>query len=89
MLGVLPPSVGAFHIRNVVMRCCQKSLMIPAFLFVGVVLADSAAAQWVNRYSKWPLADLRSAATERPLFLKYTFQTSFSILESEALLASI
>ncbi|MDZ7769957.1 MAG: hypothetical protein U5K38_13150 [Woeseiaceae bacterium] len=52
MLGALAPSVGAFHIRNVVMRCCQKSLMIPGILLFGLVLADSAAAQWVNRYSR-------------------------------------
>lgn len=34
------------------MRCSQKILMFPGVLFVGLVLADSAAAQWVNRYSK-------------------------------------
>ena len=34
------------------MRCSQKRLMIPGILFIGLMLADSAAAQWVNRYSK-------------------------------------
>ena len=34
------------------MRCSQKRLMIPGILFIGLTLADSAAAQWVNRYSK-------------------------------------
>lgn len=34
------------------MHCCQKILMVPGFLLIGLVLADSAAAQWVNRYSK-------------------------------------
>jgi TolB protein len=34
------------------MRCCQKSFMIPGILLIGLVLADSASAQWNNRYSK-------------------------------------
>ena len=34
------------------MRCCQKRLMIPGILFIGLVLANPAAAQWTNRYSK-------------------------------------
>jgi len=36
------------------MRCCQKSLMVPGILFIGLVFADPAAAQWKNRYSKLP-----------------------------------
>ena len=27
------------------MRCCQKRLMIPGILFIGLVLADPAAAR--------------------------------------------
>ena len=34
------------------MRCSHKILMIPGVLFVGLVLADPDAAQWLNRYSK-------------------------------------
>lgn len=34
------------------MRCSQKIFMIPGVLFVGLVLVDPTAAQWLNRYSK-------------------------------------
>mgnify|MGYP001823641010 CR=1 FL=1 len=34
------------------MRYSQKIFMIPGVFFIGLVLTDPAAAQWVNRYSK-------------------------------------
>ncbi len=34
------------------MHCCQKSFAITGFLLVGLILSDSAFAQWTNRYAK-------------------------------------